>query len=104
MKVNRSAKIVALPLPPLPEQRAIAAFLDRETARIDALIAHKRRLIELLQEQRSALITQAVTQGLDPDVEMVESGVEWLGRVPKHWEVRNRSSIYFHELNQSKLS
>ncbi|MFA7073355.1 MAG: restriction endonuclease subunit S, partial [Methanoculleus sp.] len=73
--------------PPLPEQHAIAAFLDRETARIDALIAKKRRFIELLEEKRQALITQAVTKGLDPDVEMKDSGVEWLGEVPAGWLV-----------------
>ncbi len=74
-------------LPPEPEQRAIAAFLDRETARIDALVAKKERLIELLQEKRTALITRAVTQGLDPNVPMKDSGVEWLGEIPAHWEV-----------------
>ena len=74
-------------LPPQPEQRAIAAFLDRETARIDALVAKKERLIELLQEQRTALITRAVTKGLDPTVPMKDSGVEWLGEIPAHWEV-----------------
>ena len=73
-------------LPPLPEQRAIAAFLDRETARIDALVAKKERLIALLQEQRTALITRAVTKGLDPTVPMKDSGVEWLGEIPAHWE------------------
>src|SRR5690606_2484733 len=67
------------------EQRAIAAFLDRETARIDALVAKKERLIELLQEKRTALITRAVTKGLDPTVPMKDSGVEWLGEVPAHW-------------------
>jgi type I restriction enzyme S subunit len=75
-------------LPPLPEQRAIAAFLDRETARIDALVAKKERLIALLQEQRTALITRAVTRGLDPTVPMKDSGVEWLGEIPAHWEVK----------------
>jgi restriction endonuclease S subunit len=75
-------------LPPESEQRAIATFLDRETARIDALVAKKRRLIELLQEQRTALITRAVTKGLDPSVPMTDSGVEWLGEIPEHWEVR----------------
>jgi type I restriction enzyme S subunit len=74
-------------LPPVPEQRAIAAFLDRETARIDALVAKKERLIELLQEKRTALITRAVTKGLDPTVPMKDSGVEWLGEIPAHWEV-----------------
>ena len=75
-------------LPPLPEQRAIAAFLDRETARLDALVAKKERLIELLQEKRTVLITQTVTKGLDPDVSLKDSGVEWLGEVPVHWEVK----------------
>ena len=72
---------------PAGEQRAIAAFLDRETARIDALVAKKERLIELLQEKRTALITRAVTKGLDPNVPMKDSGVEWLGQIPAHWEV-----------------
>ena len=76
-----------VPRPSETEQRAIAAFLDRETARIDALVAKKERLIELLQEKRSALITRAVTKGLDPNVPMKDSGVEWLGSVPIHWTV-----------------
>jgi type I restriction enzyme S subunit len=75
-------------MPPEPEQRAIAAFLDRETARIDALVAKKERLITLLEEQRTALITRAVTKGLDPTVPMKDSGVEWLGEIPAHWEVK----------------
>src|SRR5690606_28648134 len=75
-------------MPPEPEQRAIAAFLDRETARIDALVAKKERLIELLQEKRTALITRAVTKGLDPTVPMKDSGVERLGEIPAHWEVK----------------
>jgi type I restriction enzyme S subunit len=79
---------VRLGAPPEPEQRAIAAFLDRETARIDALVAKKERLIELLQEQRTALITRAVTKGLDPTVPLKDSGVEWLGEIPAHWEVK----------------
>lgn len=72
----------------LAEQRAIAAFLDRETARIDALLAKKDRLIALLQERRTTLITRVVTKGLDPDVPMKDSGVEWLGEIPAHWEVK----------------
>lgn len=75
------------PLPPLPEQRAIAAFLDRETARIDALIARKRELIDLLRRQRTALISHAVTKGLDPSAPLKDSGVEWLGKIPAHWDV-----------------
>ena len=77
-----------LPIPPLPEQRAIAAFLDRETAQIDALVAKKERLIELLQEKRTALISHAVTKGLDPNVPLKDSGVEWQGEIPAHWDVK----------------
>ena len=78
---------VALP-PEIKEQKAIAAFLDRETAKIDALVAKKERLVELLQEKRTALITRAVTRGLDPSVPMKDSGVEWLGEIPAHWDVK----------------
>ena len=81
-------------LPPLPEQQAIAAFLDRETARIDTLIDKKERLIALLKEKRQALITRAVTKGLDPDVEMKDSGVEWIGDIPAHWDVRNIKYLF----------
>ena len=77
-----------VPFPPFREQQAIAAFLDRETARINALVAKKERLIELLQEKRTALITRAVTRGLDPDAPVKDSGVEWLGEIPAHWEVK----------------
>ena len=80
-------------LPPLAEQRAIAAFLDRETAKLDALVARKERLIELLQEKRAALISQAVTKGLKPDVPMRDSGVEWLGEIPSHWGVRRLKAM-----------
>ncbi len=73
--------------PPLAEQCAIAGFLDRETAKIDSLVAKKERLIELLQEKRTALISRAVTRGLDPNVPVKDSGVEWLGEVPAHWNV-----------------
>ena len=76
-----------VPVPPLETQHTIATYLDRETAKIDALIDKKQRLIELLQEKRTALITQAVTQGLDPDVGMKDSGVEWLGEIPAHWDL-----------------
>lgn len=80
-------------LPSHTEQRAIAAFLDRETARLDALVAKKERLIELLQEKRTARLSQAVTKGLNPAVPMRDSGVEWLGKIPAHWEVRRLKSI-----------
>ncbi len=75
-------------LPGKEEQLAIARFLDRETAKIDALIAEQRRLIELLQEKRQAVISHAVTKGLNPNVPMKDSGVEWLGEVPEHWEAK----------------
>jgi type I restriction enzyme S subunit len=72
--------------PPLDEQHAIATYLDRETERIDALIEKKEQLIDLLEEKRTSLISRAVTKGLEEDVEMKDSGVEWLGKVPAHWE------------------
>ncbi len=78
----------ALAAPHEAEQCAIATFLDQETAKIDGLVARKERLIELLQEKRTALITRAVTRGLDPRVPMKDSGVEWLGEIPAHWEVK----------------
>ncbi len=71
----------------LPEQIQIAAYLDHKTAQIDDLISKKERLIELLKEERTALINQAVTKGLDPTVPMKDSGIEWLGEIPAHWEV-----------------
>jgi type I restriction enzyme, S subunit len=79
---------IQIPLPSLPEQRAIIAFLDRETAKLDALIARKERLIALLEEKRAALISHAVTKGLDDAVPMKDSGVPWLGDVPAHWVVK----------------
>ena len=88
--------------PPLPEQRAIARFLDRETGRIDALIARKQRLIELLREKRAALITRAVTRGLNPDAPLKDSGVPWLGKIPRHWEVRKNKAIFFEVVEHSE--
>jgi type I restriction enzyme S subunit len=85
---NVSAERYANLLVPIPlnsEQYTINEFLDRETGKIDALVAKKERLIELLLEKRTALITQAVTKGLDPDVPMEDSGVEWLDTFPHHW-------------------
>lgn len=74
-------------LPPIQEQQKIAEFLDYETARINELIENQKRLIELLKEERQAVISHAVTKGLDPDAPMKDSGVEWFGNVPAHWEV-----------------
>lgn len=87
-------------VPGLPEQARIAATLTRETTRIDTLIAKKTRFIELLKEKRQALITHAVTKGLDPSVRMKNSGVEWIGEVPEHWAVCKLSYRYFVELGK----
>jgi type I restriction enzyme S subunit len=78
-------KKLRIPYPPLIEQTQIARFLDHETAKIDNLIHEQKRLIELLHEKRQAVISHAVTKGLDPSVPMKDSGVEWLGEVPAHW-------------------
>lgn len=84
---------VPLPIPTKSEQTQIARFLDHETARIDALIKEQQRLIELLKEKRQAVISHAVTKGLDPTVPMKDSGVEWLGEVPAHWEVKQLKHV-----------
>ncbi len=76
-----------LPLPCLNEQGAIVAFLDRETAKIDALVEEQRRLVALLKEKRQAVISHAVTRGLNPDAPMKPSGIDWLGDVPAPWRV-----------------
>ena len=80
-------KELPVPLPPPETQRAIADFLDAETARIDALIAAKENLLAILAEKRRALVTQAVTRGLNPSVPMRDSGIPWLAEIPEHWEV-----------------
>ncbi len=84
------SRLARLPVwvPPYEEQRAIVSFLDRETTKIDTLIAKRQRLISLLLEKRTALISQAVTKGLDLTVAMRDSGIEWIGAIPAHWEVR----------------
>lgn len=76
------------PIPPIEEQTAIANFLDKKTAEIKEFIRLKEKTIELLKERKTAIINQAVTKGLDPNVEMKDSGIEWLGEIPKHWEVK----------------
>jgi type I restriction enzyme S subunit len=79
--------LIHIPVPSEEEQEAIARFLDRQTKKIDELIAAKRALLDLLKEKRQALITHAVTKGLDPNVKLKSSGIDWLGDVPEHWEV-----------------
>ncbi|KJK07818.1 restriction endonuclease subunit S [Pseudomonas tussilaginis] len=93
---NINQEIIAnlkVPAPGIPEQTQIARFLDHETARIGALIEEQQRLIELLKEKRQAVISQVVTKGLDPTVPMKDSGVEWLGEVPAHWERKRLKNI-----------
>jgi type I restriction enzyme S subunit len=80
--------------PSLQEQTAIASFLDRETTKIDELIAEQKRLIELLKEKRQAVISHAVTKGLNPDAKMKDSGIEWLGLVPEGWEVKRIKNLF----------
>ncbi|MDE1980696.1 MAG: restriction endonuclease subunit S [Betaproteobacteria bacterium] len=90
-------------IPPDSEQSAIASFLDCETAKIDTLIAKQEKLIELLKEKRQAIISHAVTKGLNPNVRMKDSGVEWLGEVPEHWSVV-QSRRLFSERNEKAIN
>jgi len=83
-----------IPLPPAGEQRTIATILDRETAKIDVLIAEQQRLIELLKEKREAIISQAVTKGLTSAARMKDSGIEWLGEVPEHWDIVRLGALF----------
>ena len=92
IKANELVSLVVA-CPSHEEQLAIARFLDRETAKIDALAAKKERLIELLREKRAAVISEAVTKGLDPDVPMKDSGIDWLGEIPAHWETKRLKHI-----------
>lgn len=82
-----------IPVPPPPEQKAIADYLDRETARIDGLIAEKERMLALLEEKRVALISRAVTRGLDPNTPLKPSGQEWLGEIPAHWRLQRLKQL-----------
>lgn len=90
-----------VPIPPEVEQKVIAAFLNSETAKIDVLVAKKARLIELLQQKRAAIISKTVTQGLDANAPMKDSGVEWLGEIPAHWRVKRLK--YLARLNPESL-
>ena len=97
-------------MPPEDEQRAIADFLDRETAKINMLVAKKRTLIERLQEKRTALISRTVTRGLPPDAaraagldphpKLKPTGIAWLGEVPEHWAVEGDSSVLVERISQ----
>lgn len=84
---------LTVPVPSFKEQQKIAHYLDEKTAQLDTLIDRKRRLITLLREEKTALINEAVTKGINPDVPMKDSGIEWLGEVPAHWEVKKLKFI-----------
>ncbi|MDA0723616.1 MAG: restriction endonuclease subunit S, partial [Verrucomicrobia bacterium] len=88
-----------LALPTLPEQKQIARFLDHETGKIDALIEKQQALIALLKEKRQAVISHAVTKGLNPDARMKDSGVEWLGLVPEHWSRKSLNYLIAHTVD-----
>lgn len=90
---TESLKALQMLLPSIEEQQKIANFLDHETAKIDTLIAKQEKLIELLKEKRQAVISHAVTKGLNPDAPMKDSGVEWLGEVPEHWDMKRLKYI-----------
>lgn len=90
---------IGITLPPLPEQRVIVEYLDRETAEIDAFITDQEELISLLTERRTATITHAVTRGLDPGVPMKASGIEWVGDIPSHWHLRRLWTLFDREKN-----
>jgi type I restriction enzyme S subunit len=89
---NMMAKI-PIAIPPKSEQTSIANFLDLKTSEIDEIIADKKRLLELYEEEKTAIINQAVTKGLDPNAPMKDSGIEWLGEIPEHWEVKKLKYI-----------
>ena len=98
---------VPVPFPTAVEQTQIAVFLDRETAKIDELVAEQRRLMALLKEKRQAVISHAVTRGLNPDAPLKPSGIEWLGDVPEHWEVlpaKRVSNVFVPQRNKPDLN
>ena len=95
---------IILAMPPVSEQSAIAAFLDQETGKIDALVAEQERLIALLKEKRQAVISQAVTKGLNPNAPMKDSGIEWLGQVPAHWTITKTSYLFKSAMGQTILA
>lgn len=83
-----------IPLPPQNDQKAVVSLLDRETTRIDALLSKRQRQIELLEKKRTAIITRAITKGLNPNAKMKDSGVEWLGEIPAHWKVQQAKRLF----------
>ena len=93
-----------IPLPPLPEQRGIVRYLDHVDGRIRRYVDAKEKLVGLLEEERQAVVNRAVTRGLDPNVRLKPSGVEWLGDVPEHWEVRRAKFHLLKLMNDQPLA
>ena len=85
-----------IPVPSIEEQQAIAAYLDEQTARIDTAIAQQQKMIDLLNERKQIIINRAVTKGLNPNAKMKDSGVEWIGEVPEHWEVKQYRHLFYN--------
>jgi type I restriction enzyme S subunit len=94
-------KTILTPLPPLQEQQAIVRFLDQKLAKIDEYIRKKERMIELLKEQKTSLINEAVTQGLDPNVTMKDSNLDWINNIPKHWSIVK--TIHYYDIRLGKM-
>jgi type I restriction enzyme S subunit len=93
--INASNLIdIKIPVPPLSEQEAIANYLDYETGKIDEVIAEKEKLVQQLLEYRTSVITEAVTHGLNPDAKMKNSGIDWIGEIPEHWEIIKVSHLF----------
>jgi len=88
---------VRVPLPPLPEQQAIVAFLDDKCAKLDRLVANKEKEIELLKEMKQRVIADAVTRGLDPAVKFKPTGIPWLPQIPEHWEIHRAKNLFNKE-------
>jgi len=95
---------IQIPLPPLEEQKTIARFLDRKLEQIGHFISNKQRLIELLKEQKTAIVNRAVTKGLNPDAPMKPSGIEWLVEIPAHWEVKRIKALSFLQSGNNLVS
>ena len=95
-------KYLWLSLPPLPEQRAIVRYLDHMDRRIQRYVSAKRKLIALLEEEKQAVVNQAVTRGLDPNVRLKPSGVDWLGDVPEYWDVRRGKRLFSPRLELAR--
>lgn len=100
--MNNEMAGIRIPVPEYAEQKVIADYLDRKTAQIDDLIAKKERMVGLLKEERTAIINQAVTKGLDSKAELKDSVIDWLGRVPKHWALKKLK--YISSVNRVTLS